>query len=59
MMPIPGLDGDRFSAILLQFVIKKEKLSQRLSNVLRWSCLAILVLNLVLSFSVFGLVHFG
>jgi membrane-associated protease RseP (regulator of RpoE activity) len=59
MMPIPGLDGDRFSAILLKFVLKKDKLSQRVSSVLRWGCLAILILNLVLSFSVFGLVRFG
>jgi membrane-associated protease RseP (regulator of RpoE activity) len=59
MMPVPALDGDRFSAILLQFILRKAKLSQRLSSVLRWGCLAILILNLALSFSVFGLVRFG
>jgi membrane-associated protease RseP (regulator of RpoE activity) len=59
MMPITSLDGDKLTGTLINFVLKDKKKSVQVSKLLGWCCLAILVLNISLSFVIFPSFKFG
>lgn len=59
MMPVTGLDGDKLATILLRSMFKNEKMAIQLSNMVRWACLIILVLNISMSFVLFPSFKFG
>ena len=59
MMPVASLDGDKLAGILTRFVLKDEKKSAQIGKFLGWGCLAILVLNVSLSFVIFPSFKFG
>jgi hypothetical protein len=59
MMPVTALDGDKLAEIMINFVFKKKNLSEKMGQVLRWSCLLMLVLNISMSFMVFPSFKFG
>ncbi|MGC8936486.1 MAG: site-2 protease family protein [Candidatus Methanomethylicaceae archaeon] len=59
MMPVTALDGDKLAELMINFLFKKKGLSDKTSQILRWTCLMILVLNISLSFMVFPSFKFG
>jgi membrane-associated protease RseP (regulator of RpoE activity) len=59
MMPVTSLDGDKLVGLLVYFIIKDKKKSAQISKFLGWGCLAILALNISLSFLIFPLFKFG
>jgi hypothetical protein len=59
MMPVTALDGDKLAELMINFLFKKKDLSEKMSQILRWTCLMILVLNISLSFMVFPSFKFG
>jgi membrane-associated protease RseP (regulator of RpoE activity) len=59
MMPVASLDGDKLVGILVNFVLKDKKKSAQISKLLGWGCLAILALNISLSFVIFPSFKFG
>ncbi|MEM3365602.1 MAG: site-2 protease family protein [Candidatus Methanomethyliaceae archaeon] len=59
MMPVTALDGDKLAEVMINFVFKRRDLSEKMGQVLRWTCLMILILNISLSFMVFPSFKFG
>ena len=53
MMPAAPFDGEKLATTLLRFVIKNEKKAVSIANIMKWGSLAILILNIVLSFIIF------
>ncbi len=53
MMPVAFFDGDKLVTIMLRFLFKDEKTAQPYANLIRWGCVALLVLNITLSFVLF------
>lgn len=58
LMPIPGLDGDKLINVILRFIFKNG-FSLKISQVIRFICLMILLLNISMSFIVFPSFKFG
>jgi len=59
MMPVASLDGNKLAGIMVRFVLRDEKKSVQINKLLGWGCLAILVLNISLSFMIFPSFKFG
>jgi len=59
MMPVAALDGDKLSNTVLLSLFRDENKAKAVSNVLRWSSLLILVLNVALSTVIFPSFRFG
>jgi membrane-associated protease RseP (regulator of RpoE activity) len=53
MMPAAPFDGEKLATTILRFVIKDEKKVMSIANIMKWGSLAILILNIVLSFIIF------
>ncbi len=53
MMPVAFFDGDKLVTIMLRFLFKDEKKAQPYANLIRWGCVALLVLNITISFVLF------
>lgn len=53
MMPVAFFDGDKLVTIMLSFLFKSEKKALPYANLIRWSCVALLVLNIAMSFILF------
>ncbi len=53
MMPVAFFDGDKLLTIMLKFIFKDEKKAQPYANLIRWGCVALLVLNIMMSFVLF------
>jgi membrane-associated protease RseP (regulator of RpoE activity) len=53
MLPVPFFDGGAVANILARFLLRSDKRGDQVSSVLLWCSLAILVLNVALSFYLF------
>lgn len=59
LLPVPSLDGDRFLLLFAEFLLRDPKKAARLSNVVRWAALGVLVLSILMSFVLFPNFRFG
>ncbi|MDI9643598.1 MAG: site-2 protease family protein [Candidatus Verstraetearchaeota archaeon] len=59
MMPVVALDGDKLATIIINSIFRNEKRASQATNILRWSCLLILLLNISMSFVLFPSFKFG
>ncbi len=53
MMPVAFFDGDKLVNIMLRFFFKDEKKALPYANIIRWGCVALLILNITISFVLF------
>ncbi len=58
LMPIPGLDGDKLANTILKFLFKNG-FGLKISQIIRFICLMILILNISMSFIIFPSFKFG
>ncbi len=59
MMPVTALDGDKLAEVMINFVLRRKDLCDKIRQLLRWTCLMILVLNISMSFMIFPSFRFG